>query len=97
MRVSFIRYERLKNLGDYNNERVCVEVVVNEDESPVEAVARAKKFVKRHLEGDKTPYHIERARAVLADPDNNTPNQLKDAREKVDQWEAENGDESEEF
>lgn len=49
MRVTSIRYSRLKNLGDYEHEKIGVEVEVAEGESSAEAMARASKFVDAAL------------------------------------------------
>lgn len=49
MNITLIRYERVHNLGNYESERIGVEVVVNEDESADDAVQAAKQFVSKSL------------------------------------------------
>lgn len=49
MNITLVRYERVHNLGNYESERIGVEVVVNEGESPDEAVEAARTFVAKSL------------------------------------------------
>ena len=70
MRVTSVSYTRLKNLGDYEHEKVGVEVEVAEGESSAEAMARAKKFVD----------------ASLAHPDMPTTVQVMQAHATIENW-----------
>jgi hypothetical protein len=45
MRVKEIAIERVKNLGNYESERIYVQVVVDPGESPAKAVLEARKFI----------------------------------------------------
>lgn len=49
MRVSKVTYRRLRNLGDYENESVEVEVEVAAGEDANAAYDYAKQFVMYHL------------------------------------------------
>ena len=44
-----ITYERLVNLGNYNNERVALEDDVQPDETPEQAYARVRRLVYQML------------------------------------------------
>lgn len=49
MHVSLIKYEKKKNLGNYEHEVVHVEVVLQEGESAATALSRAKTTVEEAL------------------------------------------------
>ena len=92
MRPTLVRYEKLKNLGNYENEKVGVEVQVDDGESPKEAVERARKFVEKQLKGKDDNYEIEQARRVVASPDDYTGRRVKEAEELLARYEAEASD-----
>jgi len=45
MKVTKITVERVVNLGDFENERLAVTVVVEEGDSPAAVVMNARKFI----------------------------------------------------
>ncbi len=63
MYVVKVSYEQVKNLGNYQSARFGVEVAVNEGESPVAAMDRAKAFVGHYVNGNGYAPDEERARA----------------------------------
>lgn len=48
MKATKITYSRLFNMGDYNNEKIEVEVQLEEGESAAEGLKRAKAFVDKN-------------------------------------------------
>lgn len=54
MRVTTVTVERLKSLDNYENERIAVDIEVEEGEDPELAVAAGRDFIYKHLYG-KTP------------------------------------------
>lgn len=46
MKVNTIRYERLCNLGDYEHEKVAIEIQLEDGESATTALEKAKKFCR---------------------------------------------------
>jgi len=50
MKVTMVKYEKLKNLGNFQHEKVGIEVVLEETESPHFALKRAKDFVNNELD-----------------------------------------------
>ncbi|MCK9568867.1 hypothetical protein M0R72_08000 [Candidatus Pacearchaeota archaeon] len=44
MKVNTVRYERLYNLGDYEHEKVCIEVELSEGESASDALTKVQKW-----------------------------------------------------
>lgn len=49
MKITGVRYERVANLGNYETERVAVEVLVEDGETPQMALLHAKLFVNAQL------------------------------------------------
>lgn len=49
MQIITIHYERLVNLGNYENEKFAVDVAVGEGDDPAQVAAEAKRFVERCL------------------------------------------------
>lgn len=47
MVIATIRYERLWNLGNYENEKFCVEAQVQPDEDPADVLRELKAFCER--------------------------------------------------
>jgi len=68
MRVKEVQYGRLKNLGDYEHEKLSVVVEVEPTEDPHDAVMRAKDFVAAQL--DRPPhvpdYRLREAQAIVS-------------------------------
>ena len=63
MRATKITYERVHNLGNYENERVGIEIQIDEGEKADEALRLARIFVNRGLrpvldETDETELEI---------------------------------------
>lgn len=83
MRVSVVRYEKLKNLGNYEHERVGVEVELESGETPNDALKRAQAFVARALAPKITDSIFQNAKTIVANPDDYTPHQLRDAQEHI--------------
>lgn len=64
MGITSVKYGRVKNLGNYETERFEAEVIV-EDQSPEEAVAECKAFVKKQLGLGPTAEELDEARDLL--------------------------------
>ena len=52
MKVKEVRYQRVKNLGNYESARLELIAEVNEDEDVSSAIAQLKATVNSHLESD---------------------------------------------
>lgn len=80
MRVTRIEYAVTLS-EDYNNYRCGVVVELNEGESEVEAVDRAREFCNRQVGRDVIPdYQIQRAQRVIAQAEQVDPKELADAK-----------------
>lgn len=49
MKVSLVKYEQIRNLGNYENQKVGVEIEVNDGESPEAAMEQARAIVMAAL------------------------------------------------
>lgn len=85
MQVTIVRFEKLINLGNYENQKLGVEVQLDEGEAPSEAVKRAKAFVEAHLAPKvDTNYDIEQAKRIVANPDDYAPKKVREAQTLLD-------------
>lgn len=69
MHISKVTYQRVKNLGNYETERVEVEVQLNEGEDANAAFNAAKKYVNGKLNLGPSDQEIRDAYAVLKEAD----------------------------
>lgn len=53
MKITKITYQRVKNLGNYESERLEIEVETNEKENYESKVKEMKKFVEKNLNIEK--------------------------------------------
>ena len=85
MEVTKIEYSRLYSLGNFEHERISVEVALEDGETPHQAVCRAREFVKKEHE-HKVPSvpEIASAKKILENPDQFTGYQVKEAKKIVE-------------
>lgn len=69
MKALTVRYERLKSTGNFEHEKVAIEVQVEEGETAQQALAAAREFVNRSLPDPKREQDLMRAKNILAKPD----------------------------
>lgn len=81
MKVTVVRYEKLVNLGNFSNQKLGVEVQLEDGETPHDAVKRAKAFVEKNLEPSIEDWRIEDAEKIVANPDDYAPKKLREAQE----------------
>jgi hypothetical protein len=67
MRVSLVKYEQIRNLGNYENQKVGVEIEVNDGESPAAAMEQARAIVMAALYPERQSK--PKARPIGADAD----------------------------
>lgn len=86
MKITEIRIDRTKSLGNYENLKLGFTAVVGEDESTAESVERVKKLLdweinKEERDSRKAGF----AKRLLEIADIDTP-EAKIEREKIDKW-----------
>jgi small-conductance mechanosensitive channel len=87
-----VRYQRVRNLGNYENERVEVEVQVEDGETAQQVLDAAKRFVLKNLPDPMREHDVQRARKIVADPENFTMGQIKQAQDLLAQEEQADDD-----
>jgi hypothetical protein len=81
MKVAMVKYERLVNLGNYENEKIGCEVEVSEGESPQAALDAARRFVRRNVDDPERSHRLDQAQRIVEHPDEYTGAAVKEARE----------------
>lgn len=90
MKAKQVIYSRLISKGNYENEKIEVCIEVEEGEKLKDVFDAAKKFVDLKADAGKiTSYSLDRATLILADKDNHTGNQIKEAEDIVKRYRAE--------
>ena len=67
MAISSVKYGRVKNLGDYQSERMEAEYVLEGGETPEQGLAEVKRFVKAQLGLGPSEDELEAARQLLSE------------------------------
>ena len=62
MKIIHLKYKQLKNLGNFENESLEVEVWLGPEDSPADAFRRAKAFVEARLLGIPTEADVAQAK-----------------------------------
>lgn len=94
MKAKHVIYSRLISKPNYENEKIEICIEVEEGEKLKDVFDAAKKFVDLKADSGKiTAFSLNSAKNVLADRDNHTGNQIKEAEEIVKRFEASEIDE----
>lgn len=86
MRITSVQYSRVYSLGNYENEKIGVEVEVPVEDDPQEALAEAKKFVE--MNSKVFTNSLEKARHIVNNPDNFTVRQVRESEEFLKQYQS---------
>jgi hypothetical protein len=88
MHTESISYHKVFNLGNYSNEKIGVEIKLAPGEDVLDAFAEAKKMVeKSHKFFTDLPMY-EMAKRKVADPDDCTGREVKEAQVIITAFEA---------
>lgn len=88
MKIQTIQYHKVFNLGNYSNEKIGVDVVIADGEDPLEAFAEAKRLVEKSHKFFVDLPSYENAKKVVANPDEYTGRNVKEARQCIEVFEA---------
>lgn len=86
MRITSVQYSRVYSLGNYENEKIGVEVEVPEGDDPQAALAEARKFVD--MSSKVFANNLEKAKHIVNNPDNFTVRQVRENEEFIKQYES---------
>lgn len=81
MKCTRIYYEKCFNLGNYQNEKVGVEIELAEGETAAAAMKLAQKFVEQST--TKENHNLDRAKQIVAQPDNYSYSDVVKAKEQI--------------
>lgn len=87
MNVKNVIYQKVFSLGNYENEKIGIEIELSENENPIDALFEAKKYVEKAHLFNKRYYEYERAKSIVKDDDNYTGKQRKQAEEFISDFE----------
>jgi hypothetical protein len=87
MRVSSVKYEKLISLGNYENQKIGVVVELEPDESPAEALRRARAFVEASVQPKPTERELKMARHKVENADDYPPREVREAQEVLNRAE----------
>lgn len=94
MKCTSIRVAKLFNTGNYEHERIEVELELTDNETATDALSRARKFIEYH--NPLKARELEDARAILARaadvPDRIAYSTVTKARDILDKYEKDNDD-----
>lgn len=79
MKITKVAYEKTFNLGNYQNEKIRVEIDVVDGENPQEVIRKARDFVD--LNSVAVAEKVSRMDQILANPDEYTGRELKGAKD----------------
>lgn len=88
MQITTIKYEKLFSLGNYEHEKIGVEITLGEGDEPVNVHMEAVKYVEHAHRFQKEYPGYERAKQIAADPQAHTGYQVQRAAESVRTFEA---------
>jgi len=89
MKAKQVTYSRLISKPNYENEKIEVCIEIEEGEKLKDVFEAAKRFVDLKADSGRiSAFSLDNARKVLADRDNHTGNQVKEAEEIVRRFES---------
>lgn len=86
MNISKLAYEKVFNLGNYENDKIRVEVDILPGESTQEALQKARNFVD--INSATFQKKVREAEETVRDVDRHTGRQVKTAKEFLEAYQA---------
>lgn len=87
MKTKAITYHKVFSLGNYENEKIGVEIEIQEGDDVQKAIQQARDFVEfnHKLNGFKT--ELQHSQYIVANPDEYTGRQVQLAKQKIEEIE----------
>lgn len=89
MKATRVYYEKCFSLGNFENQKVGIELELADDESAKESIDKAMDFVERYNPNNEREYKYRDACAILRNKENYTYKQVTDAEAIVKKYEEE--------
>lgn len=88
MKIKTINYHKVFNLGNYQNEKIGVEIALEENEDPIQAHMEAVKFVERANKFQSLVPKYMKAKEVVQDTLRYTGYQVEEAKGVIADFET---------
>jgi hypothetical protein len=88
MHIDKVSYHKTFNLGNYSNEKIGLDIILEPGENPLDAFAEAKKQVEKSHQFFQDLPRYEQAQKVVDSPDDYTGREMKTAQEVMKAFEA---------
>jgi hypothetical protein len=87
MKVKTILYQKVFSLPNFQNEKIGIEIELEDNEKASDVIEKAKVWAERvHLGHQNISQEVLNAKAILADSDHYTGKQVKDAQAIIDKF-----------
>lgn len=88
MKPVTVRYGRTINTGNYENERIDIEVQLDAGDTAQAALDAAKRFVERNDSSNRHRMSRERAQQIVENPDHHTWATVQQAKQLLEEPET---------
>lgn len=88
MKATVVRFERLFNRGNFEHEKIAIEIQLEEGDTAKAALEKAKSFVETN--SHKGLSQIHHAQMIAANPDNFSYKEVTEAKEYIEKYNSEN-------
>lgn len=87
MKIHTIQYHKVFNLGNYQNEKIGVEITIEAGDDPVKCHMEAVEYVEKAHKFQKMMPDYRRAHEIVNDPMNYTGRNVEDAKKAIQTFE----------
>lgn len=87
MIIDRIQYHMVFNLGDYQNEKIGIEIAIEKGDDPVNAHMEAVQYVEKAHKFQRMMPEYRRAQEIVNSPMNHTGYQVEEAKEAIEKFE----------
>lgn len=84
MHVKTVIYNKVFSLGNYENEKIGIEIELKEGEDPQKAIQDARQYVEYNHKVNGMVNEMNECEHVVAHPDDFTGTQVKRAQERIE-------------
>lgn len=88
MKIKTITYQKVFSLGNYENEKIGVEIELAENEDPQKAIQDARNYVEFNHKVNGLISERDKCQYVVNNPDEFTGSQVKHAKQRIEQIDA---------
>jgi predicted membrane chloride channel (bestrophin family) len=85
MKTKTVSYSKVFSLGNYENEKIGVEIEVEPGDDVQKAIQEARQFVEFNHKLNGLATELEQCERIVNDPDSFTGTQVRRAKERISQ------------